>query len=568
MGNAVWSNKELMFVTYEASPKIVWASTKTLKKAGEFDTHVDNLAGIAVDEGAEKIYVVKRDESYLDDLYVYSYDEVHNTLVLLEQVDLTYPNPVNPTSVDAWGLALDEVNGWLYVSRADEYVEVFSTSDWSHHHYITISVGQTLRGAVGIAVDPMRGYLYTGGFYAEEYAHNYLVRTQTSAPYTSIEVEITGGAGAQPVIGIGVDEDTGLVYCTTAQNDFRVYDSGLVLRDTETAGISGPAGVAVGGQYKQDVFGLSKGDGGVQCVSPEDVVNYSIQYSAADHPDTGVVITDYLPQQVEYVSSTGGGVYDAITHTVTWNLGSISGGASGTLGVQVQVNYYAQSGQVLTNTVEMEGDHYFTQATKTTDVCCYATGPVIYVDKDAVNGFNNGTSWDNAYLELRDALDQAGRCPGMADIWVAAGTYKPTTDPHDSLGTFALIDGVNVYGHFGGIGTYEARTDQRDFGNAANETILEGRIGATQSDAVMYVVTAHDLLDVRIDGFTIRGSYRHYDLTLQADNGAGVFIYSSYLMIANCTLEDNDLYGIYAGAPGGQSSVFDVEGCVISMTAL
>ncbi len=32
VGNTIWSDKELMFVTYEGSPMIVWASTKSSQK--------------------------------------------------------------------------------------------------------------------------------------------------------------------------------------------------------------------------------------------------------------------------------------------------------------------------------------------------------------------------------------------------------------------------------------------------------------------------------------------------------------------------------------------------------
>jgi len=35
VGNAIWPEKELMFATYEESPMVVWASTKTLQKVGE-----------------------------------------------------------------------------------------------------------------------------------------------------------------------------------------------------------------------------------------------------------------------------------------------------------------------------------------------------------------------------------------------------------------------------------------------------------------------------------------------------------------------------------------------------
>lgn len=58
VANAVWPEKDLMFVTYESSDMIVWASTKTLKKVGEYDTDISNLAGIAVDTYNELIYVL------------------------------------------------------------------------------------------------------------------------------------------------------------------------------------------------------------------------------------------------------------------------------------------------------------------------------------------------------------------------------------------------------------------------------------------------------------------------------------------------------------------------------
>jgi DNA-binding beta-propeller fold protein YncE len=96
-----------MFVTYENSPMIVWASTKTLEKVGEFNTGVISLSGITVDEGNEKIYVVQRQS---DNLYVYSFDEPNNTLVLDNHYDLDVPSG----SLSAWGTALEETNGLLY----------------------------------------------------------------------------------------------------------------------------------------------------------------------------------------------------------------------------------------------------------------------------------------------------------------------------------------------------------------------------------------------------------------------------------------------------------------------
>ena len=322
VGNAVWSGKELMFVTYENSPIIVWASTKTLKKAGEFDTAVTSLAGIAVDEGKGKIYVVKR--AY-DDLYIYSLDEEKNKLVLEGHHHLQVPFGY----MYAWGIALDETNNLLYVSTDTARVHVYKTADFSHDHYIDIDVNGISRSAVGIAIDPLRGYLYTGHW---QY-HSCLVRTITSSPYTSIEVEVERQSSSQPVIGIGVDQDTGLVYCTTYHNDFRVYDSNLVLKDSETYAISGPAGVAVPRRdvsYKPPFpyLTLVKDDNDVNCVSPliSDIEHelletpynwlyYNIHYDANGHADTNIILTDHLPHEVDYYSSDPCGLYDANERT-------------------------------------------------------------------------------------------------------------------------------------------------------------------------------------------------------------------------------------------------------------
>lgn len=113
---------------------------------------------------------------------------------------------------------------------------------------------------------------------------------------------------------------------------------------------------------------------------------------------------------------------------------------------------------------------YSTTASATTDPCT-PVSTTLYVNH-AANGANNGSSWNNAYTHLQDALAVAG---SGAEIWVAAGTYYPDEGGgkanNDRTAAVELKDGVAVYGGFAGN---ETERSQRNW--ETNVTILSGDI--------------------------------------------------------------------------------------------
>jgi hypothetical protein len=52
---------------------------------------------------------------------------------------------------------------------------------------------------------------------------------------------------------------------------------------------------------------------------------------------------------------------------------------------------------------------------------------ILYVRQNAT-GMQNGSSWTNAYRSFEQALDHAGHCPGISQIWLAEGTYTPFSE--------------------------------------------------------------------------------------------------------------------------------------------
>jgi hypothetical protein len=108
-----------------------------------------------------------------------------------------------------------------------------------------------------------------------------------------------------------------------------------------------------------------------------------------------------------------------------------------------------------------------------------SVAPRLYVNQTLTGGSGSGTSWDEAFVELREALvdfqNRRGTPEKIDDaweVWVASGTYKPT-DTADRTVAFTLNNDVpvSVYGGFAG---FENKRAQRNANPLTNLTELSG----------------------------------------------------------------------------------------------
>ncbi len=177
---------------------------------------------------------------------------------------------------------------------------------------------------------------------------------------------------------------------------------------------------------------------------------------------------------------------------------------------------------------------------------------IIYVDDDAT-GSNDGSSWENAYRFLQDALVAAS---DGDEIRVAQGVYKPdqgaNQTPGDWMATFELVNGygVTIKGGYAGYGGLNP--DERDID--LYETILSGDLYGNDVDISevdeyefsraenSYHVISSDGFAI-IDGLTITGGNANGSSHWYGNGGA---LYNSdSVQITNCTFTKNS--AIFSG---------------------
>jgi len=554
VGLALDPDSSMLFVTYEGWAGIEIVNAKTMEYEGNSLDTADAavFAGVIYDAVQHKVYALERGSNKL---FVYLWNPVDKSLI----TDGNNPKTLGNMTY-AYGVALDESRNRVFATEATNIVRYYDTNDpnFGYLGSIEISVDGYDREAIGITFDANSNCLYTGSFTGMSGDHTYLVRTDINDINNPVSTEKDVGWN---VIGLTVDEKTGFLYVTDHNEDIRVFNTNTWPSDPcyiEDANISAPADIIVryDVSYKPSRFGLLKSDDANDCAEHYSYFTYTIAYDANGYDSNDVVITDYLPIEVDFNSASDGGVYDAFERVVRWDIGDVNGGDWGSVSLSVRINEFADPGRGISNSCDIESDRYYTRTSAAdVNVCCWGDDR-IYVDVRA-SGHNTGRSWDDAYRDLQDALTRAAKGCG-SEIWVAEGLYFPTSDEDDDGATFEMIDGVELYGGFAGN---ESTVDQRDY--VKNSTVLTGVIGGEGDDSVTYVVSVVDMCGVVIDGFSIEDgsssaiyvegssvTIRNSSVIKNYDRMYGVYSKDSACSIVNCVVGENEFNGMYCGDGG------------------
>ncbi len=190
---------------------------------------------------------------------------------------------------------------------------------------------------------------------------------------------------------------------------------------------------------------------------------------------------------------------------------------------------------------------------------------ITYVNK-AATGANDGSSWENAFTDLSDALNNTS----SGEIWIASGVYLPGGGTPDDNSRFTVGANIEVYGGFAGT---ETNLEQRDI--SANPVILSGDIAGNDTDGdfdnnkednVLHVVYVDSLLtDVVLDGLmVVSGQTNVFEDGVDRFYwaGGGLFSYSP-VTLRNCVFKQNFANtGAAVHIVGNLSFGALIEGCV------
>jgi len=184
---------------------------------------------------------------------------------------------------------------------------------------------------------------------------------------------------------------------------------------------------------------------------------------------------------------------------------------------------------------------------------------IVYVDS-SVSVSGDGSSWANAYKELRDALNSVNANSGILEVDVAKGTYLTAAGTNQDSAFCIFRDNIKI------VGGYQNGGGSRDV--SANKVNLRGINGgySTSTYHVMIIAGISTSADsIVLDGLTIANglaisgiySYSYNGQIIYGNTGAGLCLQGNSnnckIAVRNCIVTQNSGNtggGIYSYSTG------------------
>ena len=213
---------------------------------------------------------------------------------------------------------------------------------------------------------------------------------------------------------------------------------------------------------------LFKRDYWVQVTFIRDTSSAASINSFSFHPDENPGLADELIGRIDQVAGTIV-IYAPVGSGITGRTMIPHFRATGQVLVDGSVQISGTSGHLFNAPVVYEAVSANGANRKSYTVTVRELQSTIFVNQHALLGHNDGTSWADAFRDLKDACEAAALFSDDVpkEIWIAAGTYKPSTT--DSEKYFPLA--ANTF-YVGGFAGHETAKSERNV--AANKTIISG----------------------------------------------------------------------------------------------
>ena len=215
-------------------------------------------------------------------------------------------------------------------------------------------------------------------------------------------------------------------------------------------------------------------------------------------------------------------------------------------------------------------------------------GRIRYVKQD---GTGDGSSWDKASGDLQKMIDELAAVDAPGEVWVAAGTYRPTTQIIEGVqyaASFRMRDGIDVYGGFAGGEISKAKREKEDSmpWSYKYKTVLMGadyddnsaewienssqwNVISSTRHVVWFAPMSGEVkfkYTTVLDGVTIKGGAANGGEGLAdfaTDKGGGVYM-GLNAILQNCIVTENtakgDGGGVYANGDGADASSANANG--------